>query len=119
MSQQKVWFMASRGFGPVWTEAVLKRGDKVAASARNPKALTAFFEVYGGAVLPLELDVTDRDAGCSRGSSAFRASRCDSKQPNTCGCWPMAKEDTGFELVICEDATAPNIKAQDKLRLLN
>ncbi len=42
MSQQKVWFMASRGFGPVWTEAVLKRGDKVAASARNPKALTAF-----------------------------------------------------------------------------
>jgi hypothetical protein len=57
--------------------------------------------------------------GCSRGSSAFRASRCDSKQPNTCGCWPMAKEDTGFELVICEDATAPNIKAQDKLRLLN
>jgi hypothetical protein len=31
----------------------------------------------------------------------------------------MAKEDTGFELVICEDATAPNIKAQDKLRLLN
>jgi NADP-dependent 3-hydroxy acid dehydrogenase YdfG len=62
MSQQKVWFMASRGFGPVWTEAVLKRGDKAAASARNPKALTAFFEVYGGAVLPLELDVTDRDA---------------------------------------------------------
>jgi len=51
MSQQKVWFItgASRGFDPVWTEAVFKRGDKVAASAPNPKALKAFFEVYGEA----------------------------------------------------------------------
>jgi len=41
MWQQKVWFItgSSRGFGRIWTEAVLKRGDKVAASARNPKAL--------------------------------------------------------------------------------
>jgi hypothetical protein len=29
------------------------------------------------------------------------------------------KRDNGFELVICEDTSAPNIKAQDKLRLLN
>jgi NAD(P)-dependent dehydrogenase (short-subunit alcohol dehydrogenase family) len=64
MSQQKVWFItgSSRGFGLVWTEAVLKRGDKLAASARNPKALKAFVEAYGDAVLPLKLDVTDRDA---------------------------------------------------------
>jgi NAD(P)-dependent dehydrogenase (short-subunit alcohol dehydrogenase family) len=64
MSQQKVWFItgSSRGFGRVWTEAVLRRGDKVAASARNPKALKAFVEAYGDAVLPLKLDVTDRDA---------------------------------------------------------
>ena len=64
MSQQKVWFItgSSRGFGRIWTEAVLKRGDKVAASARNPKALKAFVEAYGDAVLPLKLDVTDRDA---------------------------------------------------------
>src|SRR5580704_13626655 len=64
MSQQKVWFItgSSRGFGRVWTEAVLKRGDKVAASARNPKALKPFVEAYGDAVLPLKLDVTDRDA---------------------------------------------------------
>jgi NAD(P)-dependent dehydrogenase (short-subunit alcohol dehydrogenase family) len=41
MSQQKVWFItgSSRGFGRVWTEAVLKRGDKVAASARNPNVI--------------------------------------------------------------------------------
>jgi len=64
MSQQKVWFItgSSRGFGRVWAEAVLKRGDKVAASARNPKALKAFVEAYGDGVLPLKLDVTDRDA---------------------------------------------------------
>jgi NAD(P)-dependent dehydrogenase (short-subunit alcohol dehydrogenase family) len=51
MSQQKVWFItgSSRGFGRVWTEAVLKRGDKVAASARNPKALKAFVEAHGNA----------------------------------------------------------------------
>ena len=29
------------------------------------------------------------------------------------------KRDNGFELVICEDATAPTIKAQEKLRLLS
>jgi NAD(P)-dependent dehydrogenase (short-subunit alcohol dehydrogenase family) len=41
MSKQKVWFItgASRGFGHRWAEATLKRGDKVAAAARDPKAL--------------------------------------------------------------------------------
>ena len=39
-----------------------------------------------------------------------------SKTPLVAGQW--RKRDTGFELNICEDATAPNIKAQDKLRLL-
>jgi branched-chain amino acid transport system substrate-binding protein len=38
------------------------------------------------------------------------------KTPLVAGQW--RKRDTGFELVICEDTTAPNIKAQDKLRLL-
>jgi branched-chain amino acid transport system substrate-binding protein len=39
-----------------------------------------------------------------------------SKTPLVAGQW--RKRDTGFELIICEDTTAPNIKAQDKLRLL-
>jgi branched-chain amino acid transport system substrate-binding protein len=38
------------------------------------------------------------------------------KTPLVAGQW--RKRETGFELVICEDTTAPNIKAQDKLRLL-
>jgi branched-chain amino acid transport system substrate-binding protein len=40
-----------------------------------------------------------------------------SKTPLVAGQW--RKRDNGFELVICEDATAPNIKAQEKLRLLS
>jgi len=64
MSKQKVWFItgASRGFGHQWAEAALMRGDKVAATARDPKALDALVATYGNSVLALPLDVTDRDA---------------------------------------------------------
>lgn len=56
----KVWFITgtSRGFGRVWTEAALKRGDKVAATARNPESIADFKERFGENVLTLELDVT-------------------------------------------------------------
>src|SRR6267143_2441362 len=40
-----------------------------------------------------------------------------SKTPLVAGQW--RKRDNEFELVICEDATAPNINAQDKLMLLS
>ena len=64
MSSSKVWFItgASRGFGRVWVEAALKRGDKVVATARHPGALHELAEAYGDAVLVLQLDVADRDA---------------------------------------------------------
>src|ERR1700761_3479264 len=64
MSSTKVWFItgASRGFGRVWTEAALKRGDQVAATARDPEALDELVKIYGNAILPLRLDVTNRDA---------------------------------------------------------
>ena len=57
----KVWFItgASRGFGRIWTEAALKRGDKVAATARNVADVADLTERFGDAVLPLALDVTD------------------------------------------------------------
>ncbi|HEY9008256.1 MAG TPA: SDR family NAD(P)-dependent oxidoreductase [Ohtaekwangia sp.] len=56
----KVWFItgASRGFGRVWAEAALQRGDKVAATARNLASIAALKEKYGNNVLTLELDVT-------------------------------------------------------------
>jgi NAD(P)-dependent dehydrogenase (short-subunit alcohol dehydrogenase family) len=64
MASSKVWFVtgASRGFGRVWAEAALKRGDRVVATARNPEALDELVKTHGDAVLVLPLDVTDRDA---------------------------------------------------------
>jgi NADP-dependent 3-hydroxy acid dehydrogenase YdfG len=56
----KVWFItgASRGFGRVWAEAALQRGDRVVATARNVASIAALKEKYGDNALTLELDVT-------------------------------------------------------------
>jgi len=53
---------ASRGFGKIWAEAFLKRGDKVIATARDLNALNDLVNQYGDNILPLQLDVNDRDA---------------------------------------------------------
>ena len=39
---EKVWFITgtSRGFGRIWAQAALARGDRVAATARDVKTLT-------------------------------------------------------------------------------
>ena len=61
---EKVWFITgtSRGFGREWAIAGLERGDKVAATARNTDTLADLAEKYGDALLPIALDVTDREA---------------------------------------------------------
>jgi NAD(P)-dependent dehydrogenase (short-subunit alcohol dehydrogenase family) len=53
---------ASRGFGKIWAEAFLKRGDKVVATARDLSSLNDLVAQYGDAILPLKLDVNDRAA---------------------------------------------------------
>src|SRR4051794_7654495 len=60
----KTWFItgASRGFGREWAVAALERGDRVAATARETSTLDDLVASYGDAVLPIRLDVTDRDA---------------------------------------------------------
>jgi NAD(P)-dependent dehydrogenase (short-subunit alcohol dehydrogenase family) len=60
----KVWFITgtSRGFGREFARAALGRGDQVAATARVITSLGDLTEEFGDAVLPLALDVTDRDA---------------------------------------------------------
>ena len=45
-----------------WAIAALERGDKVAATARDTATLADLAEKYGDALLPIQLDVTDRDA---------------------------------------------------------
>jgi NAD(P)-dependent dehydrogenase (short-subunit alcohol dehydrogenase family) len=61
---EKVWFITgtSRGFGREWAIAALERGDKVAGTARDTATLDDLAEKYGDALLPIRLDVTDRDA---------------------------------------------------------
>jgi NAD(P)-dependent dehydrogenase (short-subunit alcohol dehydrogenase family) len=60
----KTWFITgtSRGFGREWAIAALDRGDKVAATARDLATLDDLVGKYGDAILPVKLDVTDRDA---------------------------------------------------------
>lgn len=61
--KEKVWFItgASRGFGRVWTEAALARGDKVAATARRLESIADLRDKYSEQVLTLALDVTKSD----------------------------------------------------------
>ncbi len=71
----KVWFVtgSSKGFGREFVLAALERGDRVAATARNADTLDDLVETYGDAVLPLQLDVTDRDQVFAAVKSAHEA----------------------------------------------
>ncbi|SON55182.1 putative oxidoreductase SadH [Hartmannibacter diazotrophicus] len=70
----KTWFItgAARGFGRLWAEGALTRGDRVAVSVRNPDAIADLVTRFGELVLPLRLDVTDRDAVFEAVASAHR-----------------------------------------------
>ncbi|AEV83078.1 short-chain dehydrogenase [Actinoplanes sp. SE50] len=59
-----IWFItgASRGFGREWAAAALRRGDRVAGTARQPCDLAGLAEEFPETFLPLRLDVTDRPA---------------------------------------------------------
>ncbi|HVW19318.1 MAG TPA: SDR family oxidoreductase [Solirubrobacteraceae bacterium] len=60
----KTWFITgtSRGFGREWAKAALERGDRVAGTARDLATLDDLVAEHGEALLPIELDVTDREA---------------------------------------------------------
>jgi NAD(P)-dependent dehydrogenase (short-subunit alcohol dehydrogenase family) len=60
----RTWFItgSSRGFGREWAIAALERGENVAATARDTGSLDDLVERFGDRILPLKLDVTDRDA---------------------------------------------------------
>jgi NAD(P)-dependent dehydrogenase (short-subunit alcohol dehydrogenase family) len=56
----KIWFItgSSRGLGKSLTEAVLKNGDHVVATARNTKQLDDLVQQYPDQLHPIQLDVT-------------------------------------------------------------
>jgi NAD(P)-dependent dehydrogenase (short-subunit alcohol dehydrogenase family) len=61
----RTWFItgASRGLGRAFAQAALAAGDRVAATARDTADLDDLVKAHGDdAVLPVELEVTDRDA---------------------------------------------------------
>ena len=59
----KVWLItgASTGFGRLLAEEVLKRGDKVVATARDEGKVVDLTDRYPTTALALELDVTEKD----------------------------------------------------------
>jgi NAD(P)-dependent dehydrogenase (short-subunit alcohol dehydrogenase family) len=60
----RTWFITgtSRGFGRIWAQAALDRGDRVAATARDTSTLADLVDRYGENALPIQLDVTDKNA---------------------------------------------------------
>src|SRR5579862_8391566 len=60
---KKTWLItgASRGFGRIWAEAALMRGDQVVATARKLADVADLSSRFGTAVLPLALDVTNSE----------------------------------------------------------
>jgi NADP-dependent 3-hydroxy acid dehydrogenase YdfG len=103
-SVNKVWFItgASRGFGRVWADAALKRGDKVAATARQLKGIADLKEKYGANVLTLELDVTKPDQVKTAVTQAYaHFGRLD-----------IVLNNAGYSLVgTIEEASADDVRA--------
>ncbi|BCJ54447.1 short-chain dehydrogenase/reductase [Actinoplanes sp. NBRC 14428] len=101
----KTWFItgASRGFGAVWAAAALARGDRVAATARDPQTLKPLVDAYGDSVLPLALDVTDRTAAFAAVEhAATRLGRLD-----------VVVNNAGYGLFgMVEEATEEQARAQ-------
>jgi len=107
----KVWFITgtSRGFGRIWAEAALKRGDKVAATARNLASIVDLKEKYGSNVLTLELDVTNATQVQTAVTSAYEHfGRLD-----------IIFNNAGYSLVATiEEASAADIRAEYETNIL-
>jgi len=102
--QNRVWFItgSSRGFGRVWTQAALERGDQVVATARKLESISDFKEKYGDQVLTLELDVTNPD----------QVNEAVKKAHENFGKLDIVLNNAGYSLVgTIEEATADEIRA--------
>jgi len=107
----KVWFItgASRGFGRVWADAALKRGDKVAATARKLDSIADLKEKYGANVLTLELDVTKPDQVKAAVTQAY----------DHFGRLDIVLNNAGYSLVgTIEEASADEIRALYETNIL-
>ncbi len=103
-TSEKVWFItgASRGFGRVWAEAALQRGDKVAVTARKLESIADLKEKYGANALTLELDVTHAEQARQAVNEAYEYfGRLD-----------IVFNNAGYSLVgTIEESSADDIRA--------
>jgi NADP-dependent 3-hydroxy acid dehydrogenase YdfG len=110
-NSNKVWFITgtSRGFGRVWADAALKRGDKVAATARNLASIADLQDKYGENVLTLELDVTNPEQVKTTVEQAYaHFGRLD-----------VVLNNAGYSLVgTIEEAGADDIRAMYETNVL-
>ena len=103
-NKTKVWFITgtSRGFGRVWAEAALKRGDKVAATARKLSSIEDLKQAYGDNVLTLQVDVTKPEEVKSAISEAHK----------NFGHLDIIFNNAGYSLVgTIEEASADDVRA--------
>jgi NADP-dependent 3-hydroxy acid dehydrogenase YdfG len=71
------------------TEAALRAGHRVVATARKPEQLDDLVAKYGSAILPLALDVTDnRQVQKVVAEAVQHFGRLDSGRPPSEGWWP-------------------------------
>lgn len=108
---KKVWFItgSSRGFGRIWTEAALERGDMVAATARRLDSIADLKEKYGEQVLLLELDITQS----GQAKSAIEAAH------KHFGRLDIVFNNAGYSLVgTIEEASAESIRALYETNIL-
>lgn len=101
----KNWLItgASRGFGRVWAEAALGRGDRVAVTARNKADLQSLMDQFGDLAVPLELDVT----------VAAQVTKVVSEAHERLGRLDVVLNNAGYPLVgTVEEVTEEQVRAQ-------
>lgn len=101
---EKVWLITgtSKGFGRVWADAALNRGDKVVATARSLESIADLKEKYGANVLTLQLDVTNpEEAKTAVAQAHVHFGRLD-----------VVLNNVGYPLIgTIEEASAADVRA--------
>ena len=129
----KTWFITgtSSGFGRILTETLLARGDRVAATLRQPDRLDALRAEHGDRLWLAPLDVTDTDAVRRTVDAAFAAlGRIDVVVSNAAyGLFGAAEELTDVQIrhqldtnvvgsIAVIRAALPHLRAQGGGRVL-